>query len=192
MTREMVTQLLLEAEHGDRAVLDRILPLVYAELERLAQQHLRRERGDHTLTPTALVHEAYLRLVDQERAHWQSRGHFLAIASLAMRRILVNHARDRRRLKREGSQQKVTLETGMDFPLPEGAPQDRDEQVVQIDTLLERLAAFDERAAKVVECRFFGGLTIEETADALQIAPMTVKRAWRLAKTWLQRELAAG
>ena len=179
-----ITGLLHAMQQGDREALERVLPLIYDELSRIARRHLARERRDHTLNTGALVHEAYLKLVDQPRADWRDRGHFFAVASLAMRRILVNHARDRRRAKRGGGAVIVPLndEHGV---ISGGNP----EELLIIDELLSRLAEADERAARVVECRFFGGLTIEETSEALGIAPTTVKRAWRHGKAWLRREM---
>lgn len=189
MKRDDLTALLLAAEGGNPAALDRALPLVYDELQRLARRHLAGERPGHTLTPTALVHEAYLKLVDQTRARWQGRDQFLAVASLAMRRILVNHARDRRRLKRGGDSPRLSLTSGMDIVEPEqGADADF---ILTLDSLLDRLATFDPRAARVVECRYFAGLDVEETAAALGIGTATVKRDWALARAWLRRELDA-
>lgn len=184
--RKRVTQLLVASESGDDAALDAVLPLVYDELARLARGFLRRERPGHTLNTLALVHEAYLRLVDQERVRYRGRGHFLALAAVAMRRILVNHARDRRRLKRGGEQKPVTLLDDM------AVQPDRAEELVALDELLHRLATFDPRAVRVVECRFFAGLTVEETARALDVGTATVKRSWASARAWLQRELATG
>ena len=181
MSRDAITELLIEVEH-DRSAVDRVLPLIYEEMRGLAENHLRGERVDHTLSPTALVHEAYLKLVDQTRVQWQNRGHFLAVASMAMRRILVNHARDRARLKRGGQVERIAFTESI-------LPGDENASLLELDDLLDRLEAFDERATRVVECRFFGGLSIDETAEALQLSPMTVKRSWRLAKTWLRREM---
>lgn len=179
-----VTQLLLDAHAGDEEAFQALMPLVYEELRVLARQHFRRERDDHTLTPTALVHEAYFKLVDQRRVAWNDRAHFYAVASMAMRRILVSYARQRSRLKRGGDLVKLALDDGP--PLAAEAPPDG---LVALDEALSRLQAFDARAARVVECRYFGGLTVEETAAALDTSPRTVKRDWRLAKTWLRREL---
>lgn len=187
MRRDQVTSLLLSAEAGDQAALEQALPLVYDELQELARRHLVRERAGHTLTPTALVHEAYLKLVDQTRVRWQGRDQFLAVASLAMRRILVNHARDRKRHKRGGEAPRLALTEGLDVPVPEGRA-DAD-FILSLDILLDRLAAFDPRAARVVECRYFAGLDVVETAAALGVAPATVKRDWALARAWLRREL---
>ena len=177
-----VTQLLVDWQGGDARALDRLIPLLYDELRALAAGYLRGERESHTLQPTALVHEAFLRLVDQRTATWQNRAHFFGIAAQAMRRILADHARRRLAAKRGGGQL-VTL--GDDVPLPGGSGAD----VVRVDEALDRLAAQDERQARVVEMRFFAGLTIEETAEVLGVSPMTVKRDWMVARAWLQREL---
>jgi RNA polymerase sigma-70 factor, ECF subfamily len=164
-----------------------ILPLVYDELRALARRQLQAERLDHTLQPTALVHEAYLRLVDQDQVAWQNRQHFLAVAAMAMRRLLVDHARGRQRLKRGGDQVQVTLAEALPVP-----GQDQFAEIVAVDDLLAALAGVDARAASVVECRYFAGLSIEETAAALDLSPMTVKRSWQLARAWLRKELGAG
>jgi RNA polymerase sigma factor (TIGR02999 family) len=179
-----ITQLLVEMSGGNQGVLDKLIPLVYEELRLLAHHHLKRERPDHTLNTTALVHEAYIKLVDQRRVQWQNRGHFFGIASMAMRRILVSHARGRKRAKRGGGAARLSLEAGLTV-----ASNDRDAEILAVDEALTRLAGINERAAKVVEFRFFGGLTIEDTAVALGVAPMTVKRDWLMAKTWLRREI---
>lgn len=189
MNRNDLTSLLLSAEAGDPGALDQALPLIYDELQDLARRHLVRERPGHTLTPTALVHEAYLKLVDQTRIHWQGRGQFLGVASLAMRRILVNHARDRKRLKRGGDAPRLALTQGLDVAAPAA---DDDDFILSLDALLVRLVDFDPRAARVVECRYFAGLDVEETAVALGIGPATVKRDWALARAWLRRELEGG
>jgi RNA polymerase sigma-70 factor (ECF subfamily) len=179
-----VTRLLLDLSNGRREATDELLPLVYAELRDLAARLLRHERPDHTLQPTALVHEAYLRLVDQRVGTWENRAHFLGIAAQAMRRILVDHARRRATAKRRGA--RVTLDEELS---PATGPS---VDLLEIDAALERLAALDERQARVVEFRFFGGLNVEETAAALGIGTATVKRDWTLARAWLHRELAAG
>jgi RNA polymerase sigma factor (TIGR02999 family) len=179
-----ITQLLERLGAGNREALDDLLPLIYDRLQQMAHAQLRRERQGHTLNTTALVHEAYLKLVDQTQVQWQNRGHFFALASIAMRRILVNYAKARSRQKRGGDAARVSLDDA-----PELMSEERAEEIVALDEALTRLAAINERGAKVVECRFFAGLSIEETADALGIAPMTVKRDWMLAKTWLKREV---
>jgi len=187
MKRAEVTGLLVSAEAGDTDALGRALPLIYDELHDLARRHMGHERAGHTLTPTALVHEAYLKLVDQTRVSWQGQGQFLGVASLAMRRILVNHARDRHRLKRGGNAPRLSLTEGLEVAAP-GAEHD-DDFIIRLDELLDRLAQFDPRSARVVECRFFAGLGVDETASALGIAAATVKRDWTLARAWLRREL---
>jgi RNA polymerase sigma factor (TIGR02999 family) len=181
-----ITRMLARASGGDTAVLDQLLPLVYDELHELAQRHLRHERPGHTLQTTALVHEVYLKLVDQTSARWQNRAHFFAVAAMAMRRILVNHAKASGRLKRGGRRPRVPLDD-------EVAIINRaDLDLVALDEALERLSAIDPRKARLVELRFFGGLTIEETGEVLSIAPATVKRDWTFAKTWLLREVTKG
>ena len=179
----IVTRLLQEWGGGDRGALDRLIPFVYEELRRQAARHLRRERSGHTLQTTALVHEAYLRLVDQKGARWQNRAHFYAIAAQLMRRILVDHARKRRAAKRGGSDLRVTLNQASD---PAGGPE---VDVLAVDEALTRLAALDPQQSRVVELRFFSGLTVEETAEVLGISPRTVKRDWNVAKAWLHREI---
>jgi RNA polymerase sigma factor (TIGR02999 family) len=173
---------------------DDAFPLVYAELRRLAHRQLRREAGGHTLNTTALVHEAYLRLADQREARWRDRAHFLALAATAMRRILVDHARRHRAAKRGGGARAVRLDeadalAGDAFAAAALAAEGRDELLVALDEALARLAALDARQARVVECRFFGGLTEQETAAALDIGLRTAKRDWAKARGWLYREL---
>jgi RNA polymerase sigma factor (TIGR02999 family) len=183
--REEITALLGSFESGDAGAMDRLLPLVYDELRRLAHHLMADERADHTLSTTGLVHEAYLRLVDQRAAHWKSRGHFFAIASLAMRRILVNHAVAKTRGKRGGGAPVLSLDQGLDV-----LTDDRLEEIVAVDDALTRLEAIHPRASRVVDCRYFAGLSVEETAGALAVAERTVKRDWQFAKAWLKRELA--
>jgi RNA polymerase sigma-70 factor, ECF subfamily len=183
---ETPTDLLVAWGHGDRAAFDRLLPLVNQELRRLAGQYLRRERQDHTLQPTALVNEAYMRLVDLKRIQWQDRAHFFAMAARTMRRILVDHARARDNEKRGGGAPKVTLELALEIAR---AP---DNHLVELDDALRRLDAVHPRKVQVIELRFFSGLSLEETAAALQISVDTVKRDWRFAKLWLLRDLADG
>jgi RNA polymerase sigma factor (TIGR02999 family) len=180
-----VTRLLLAWNGGDRAALERLMPLVYGELRQIAQRHFRREKPGHTLQPTAVVHETYFRLVDQSRVTWRNRGHFLAIASQAMRRILIDHARGRGAEKRGGQAERVVLD--LEIASPEPA---RDVDVLALDEALNRLKTLDGTQAQIVELRFFGGLTIEETADVLETSPSSVKRDFRSAKAWLFRELA--
>ena len=181
--RKEVTQWLLEWSEGDRAALDKLIPLVSDELHRLAHQHLRRERPGHTLQTTALVHEAYLKLVKQRQVRWQNRAHFFGIAAHLMRRILVEYARRRAAAKRGGGQPQVTLSDEV-VGTGEAAV-----SLVALDDALRTLAAFDPQQSRIVELRFFGGLTVEETADVMRMSPRTVKREWRVAKAWLQREL---
>lgn len=186
METNEVTRLLNDVGAGNRQALDRLLPLVYDGLMRMARAQLRSERGGHTLNTSALVHEAYLKLVDQRQAVWENRNHFFAIAARAMRRILVSYARERRRQKRGGGAVPINLGDA-----PEIAAEDRSDEVLALDEALTRLGIEHERAACVVECRFFAGLSIEETAAALDIAAITVKRDWTLARAWLQRDLGS-
>lgn len=176
-----VTTLLLAWSEGDEAARSRLIDAVYDELRRLASRHLRRERTDHSLVATALVHEAYLKLVDQRRVRWQNRAHFFSVAARVMRRILVDHARSRGAAKRGGV--KVALEE-ID---PGAAPLDVD--LLALDAALKKLGALDERQSRLVELRFFAGLTVDEAAAAMDVAPITVKRDWALARAWLFREL---
>lgn len=169
----------------DRQSLDSLLPIVYQELRRLAASYLRRERPGQTLQPTALVHEAYLRLMKDRPDRWKNRAHFCAIAAHSMRQILIEKARARDALKRGGGGPRVTLDEAM---VGGGAELSMD--LVALDEALERLAAIDAEQARIVELRFFGGLTVEETAETLDISPATVKRHWTLARAWLARELA--
>jgi RNA polymerase sigma factor (TIGR02999 family) len=178
-----VTLLLMEWSNGNRAALDELLPLVYAELRRRARYYMRAENPGHTLQPTALVHDAYLRLVDQEGANWQNRAHFFAVASQVIRHILVDHARSRDRVKRGGAALRVTWVDDLSVSKPEEI------DLVGLDDALSRLTQLDERQSRIVELRFFGGLSIEETAEALKISPATVKREWTMARAWLYREL---
>ncbi len=184
-TRGDVTRLLAETAAGHEDAAARLFPIVYEELRRLAASALRRERADHTLQPTALVHEAFLRLVDVPDAHWQDRSHFVAVAARAMRRILVDHARGRKALKRGNGEVRVPIE---DVDVAAGDPADID--LVLLDEALETLTAIDDRQARIVELRFFGGLTVEETAALIGASSRTVKREWQMARTWLRRELA--
>jgi len=179
-----VTQLLIGWSNGDKAALDSLLPLVYEELRQQAARYLRRERVGHTLQTTALIHEAYLRLIDQKNVHWQNRAHFFGIAAQLMRRILVDHARARTRAKRGGSNLRVSFNEANLL----AASQDLD--IVALDEALDRLAELDEQQSRVVELRFFSGLSVPETAEVLRISPATVKRDWSMAKAWLHRELS--
>jgi RNA polymerase sigma-70 factor, ECF subfamily len=178
-----VTELLEDLSAGKEHALDDLLPLVHNELRRQAARYLRRERHNHTLQPTALVNEAFIRLVDQRNVRWQNRAHFFGIAAQAMRRILIDHARTQQRIKRGGVQQNVTLDEGM---LAAAA---RSIDVLALDQALTRLASIDARQARVVELRFFGGLSVEETAAIMAISAATVKREWSMAKAWLYTQL---
>jgi len=181
-----ITQVLAELRRGDPHAASRLMPLVYEELRALAGRYLRAEAGGHTLQPTALVHEAYLRLVDQTDADWQNRAHFFAVAAQAMRHILVDHARRRGAAKRGGDRRKLAPEVA------EGVATERDEYLLALDEALARLATFDPQHSRIVELRFFGGLTLEETAAVLGISPKTVQRDWIMARAWLHREVTKG
>jgi len=181
-----VTDLLKAWQEGDRAALDQLMPLVITELRRIAGRYVRRESPGNTLQPTDLVNEAYLRLVDQRRAQWRHRAHFLAIAAEMMRRILVDHAREKKAQKRGGAVQTVVLDEAIDK-----APS-QDVDVVRLDDALKTLADLDSRQGRIVELRFFGGMTVEETAEVVGISPATVKREWAMAKAWLYHELSDG
>ena len=178
-----VTQLLRDWSAGNEKARDELVGLVYAPLRDIAQRHLQRERGDHTLQPTALVNELYLRLVDQRRVEWNDRAHFFAVAAQVMRRILVDHARRRNSDKRGGGVAPLTIDAALDV----AAAQQLD--IVALDTALESLAAVDPQQARIVELRFYGGLTIEETARALGISAATVSREWTMARAWLRRAM---
>lgn len=179
-----VTQLLLAWNQGDEAALEHLTPLVHAELRRLARRYMRRERPGHTLQASALVNEVYLRLVDGEQVRWHDRAHFFAIAARLMRRILVDHARARRSRKRGGGASEVSLDEALTVSQEPG----RD--LVALDDALTALATVDLRRSRVVELRFFGGLSVDETAEVLKVSPDTIGRDWRLAKAWLLRELS--
>ena len=180
------TELLRRAGDGETGAVERMFPLVYDELRRLAHHHLTRESTGRTLSTTELVHEAYLKLIDQTRVAWNGRAHFLGVAAIAMRRILVDRARSRRRLKRGGTSARVPIES-IDL-----SADDRADLVVALDEALDRLRQLDERQARVVECRFFGGMTEEDTAEALGVGLRTVKRDWAKARSWLYAELYEG
>jgi RNA polymerase sigma factor (TIGR02999 family) len=184
-----VTGLLLRWSEGDADALQRLLPLVYDELRRIASNQLRRERADHALVPTALVHELYLRLVEQRRTTWQNRAHFFGLAAKLMRRILVDHARAEHAEKRGGQLTRVSLQDVLDDNPPGTQIAEVVDDVLAIDDALKRLAIIDEDQARIVELRFFAGLSVEETAHVLARSPRTVKREWRLAKAWLYRAL---
>ena len=179
-----VTQLLMKWSEGDQTALDQLIPLIYDELHRLAERHLRHERAGHTLQATALVNEAYLRLVDERGVSWQNRAHFYAIAARRMRHILVEHARSRDAAKRGGGQYKLSL-SKVDRITPR-----KDVNLLALDEALQRLAEIDSQKSRIVELRYFGGLTVEETAEVMGISPATVKREWSMARAWLRREIS--
>src|SRR5712692_138984 len=179
-----VTQLLIAWSKGDKAARDKLTPLVYEELRRLAHHYMSHERPGHTLQTTALINEAYLRLVNRKGVHWQNRAHFFAIAATLMRSILVDHARSHAYAKRGGGARKIALDEAMIIS------QQRAAEVVALDDALKELADFDPQQSRIVELRFFGGLTIEETAEALDLSPATIKREWNTARAWLYRELS--
>jgi RNA polymerase sigma-70 factor, ECF subfamily len=178
-----VTKLLKKAQNGDRESLDRLLPVIYDELRRVAANQLQKERADHTLQATALVHEAYLRLLEQREVDWQNRAHFFSIAAEMMRRILVNYAVQRNTQKRGLGAARLSLDEAISFS------DEKDFDLVSLDDALKQLAEYNAGAAHIVELRFFGGLTIEETAEVLGISDSTVKREWRMAKAWLKAQL---
>jgi RNA polymerase sigma-70 factor, ECF subfamily len=181
-----ITGLLSELTRGNKEAEQELMPLVYQELKRLARAYLRRERSDHTLQTTALVHEAYLKLVGQQSPNWQSRSHFFGIAAQLMRRILIDHARAHLREKRGGLQDVLPLDQALAFS-PEHSS-----DLLCLDEALERLAVIDPRQSKIVELRFFGGLSVQETSEFLGVSPKTVKRDWAVAKAWLHAELRYG
>jgi RNA polymerase sigma factor (TIGR02999 family) len=178
-----VTALLGDWSRGDRSAFNQLLPLVYAELRRVAARQLRNERADHTLQPTALVHEVFIRLVDQRSVDWQNRAHFFGVAAQVMRRILVDHARRHGASKRNDGIRAVSLDEAVDVAAANEMP------ILALDQALDRLAQMDSELAKIVELRAFGGLTIDEAAHVLSVSPSTAKRDWRTAKAWLTREL---
>jgi RNA polymerase sigma factor (TIGR02999 family) len=180
---QQVTDLLERARAGDDKAVERLMPLVYDELRRLARKYIAQERPGQTLQATALVHEAYLRLLKDRQQPWQNRAHFMAIAATSMRQILIERARARDTFKRGGDRVRVTLDERL-----AGEP-GADVDVLALDEALERLSGFDPQGARIVELRFFGGLTVEEAADVLGVSPATVKRGWSSAKAWLRREL---
>ena len=178
-----VTQLLVDWSNGNQEALDKLAPLVHEELRRLAHHYMSRERPGHTLQTSALVNEAYLRLIDQKNVHWQNRAHFFGIAAQLMRRILVDYARRRHYLKRGGNAQQVSLDQAANYSQERGA------ELIALDDALTALTAFDQRKSQVVELRFFGGLSVEEVGEVLKVSTETVIRDWRLAKVWLLREM---
>lgn len=182
-----ITQLLLDLNSAAGGGLDRLMPLVYEQLKAIAINQMKKERPDHTLSPTALVHEAYLKLVDQTRVNWQNRAQFFAISAQAMRRILINHAQKKLAQKRGGDLAKVTLDEQASDSFNSNA-----EELIALDQALEKLATLDERQSRIVELRYFGGLTNPEVAEVLRISEATVQRSWTVARAWLHRELTAG
>jgi RNA polymerase sigma factor (TIGR02999 family) len=181
---QQVTKLLVDWSNGDQQALEHLTPLVYGELRRLASRYLRKERPDHTLQSTALVHEAYLRLIDQKNVKWQNRAHFFGVAAQMIRRILVDHARGKHAAKRGAAAPKLSLDEAI------AVPERRDFDLVALDDALNGLAKIDAQQARIVELRFFTGLTVEETAEVLGISPATVKRDWVTAKAWLYRDIS--
>ena len=179
-----VANMLCAASSGDGSALKKLIPLVYDELRAIAASYLRREPAEHTLQPTALVNEAYLKLVDQKRVDWRGRAHFIAVGAQAMRRILVDHARARQREKRGGGRRRLPLDE--DFQLST----ERDEDVIALDEALRKLSQLDERQARIVELRFFGGLTVQEAAEVLGVSKRTVEAEWTMVRAWLRRELS--
>ena len=181
---EGITQLLIDWGKGDQAALEKLMPLVYSELRRLAGNYLRRERAEHTLQPTALVNEAYLKLVDQKNAKWQNRAHFFGISAQLMRRILVDHARQRQAVKRGGSdQQRLSITSAETIVKQPGV------DLLALNEALDELAKMDPQQSRIVELKFFGGLSIEETAEVIGISHATVERDWKMARAWLRRQL---
>jgi RNA polymerase sigma factor (TIGR02999 family) len=178
-----ITQLLLEWSNGDKTALDKLMPRVYEELRKMARHYMAAERPDHTLQSTALINEAYLRLIDHKEMRWQNRAHFFAVAAQAMRRVLVDHARSRDAAKRGGGAINASLEEAAEIPA-------KTVELVALDAALNDLAAIDPRASQVVELRYFGGLSVEETAEVLEVSPVTVMRDWRAARAWLLRAIS--
>lgn len=181
---KQITELLCRAQAGSREALDELFPYVYRELRRVAARHLAGERSNHTLQPTALVHEAYIRLIDQHSVDWRNRAQFFSIAAETMRRILVNHAVEKKAQKRGSGETVLSLDELGDLEKPAGV------NLIALDEALKTLAEFDERQAKIIELRFFGGLTIEETAEVLSISEATVNREWRSAKAWILGQMS--
>ncbi len=184
-TPDNVTQLLVELTDGNTQVLELLLPVVYKELRSLANNYLRRERADHTLQPTALVHEAYIKLVDQKNVQWQNRAHFFGVAANIMRRILVDHARKHKADKRGGEFSKEQLEEALVVVSDE-----KSFELLALDDALEQLAKVDPQKSRIVELRYFGGLSVEETAEVMGISEITVKRHWKMAKAWLYGQIS--
>jgi RNA polymerase sigma-70 factor, ECF subfamily len=185
-TTEQIARLLREGEGGNQEKVDQLVQVLYGELRRLAASFLRRERTGHTLQPTALVNEAYLRLVEQDGTDWKNRSHFIALAAQAMRRVLIDHARRSQAAKRGGPLPRLSLEQAIVYSKEQAG------DLLALDELMQRLARLDPRQARIVELRVFGGLTVEEAAEALGISAATVKRNWAMAKAWLSREMDRG
>lgn len=185
MTDVQATQLVQQLESGDPAAADQLMPLVYTELRGLAAAFMRREGRGHTLQPTAMVHEAFMRMVDQTRVEWKGRAHFVAVAAQTMRRILVDHARAKKAAKRGGGRVRVTLQADLAIS-PE-----REEDVLALNEALEKLQLVDERQARIVELRFFGGLSVKEVAEVLDVSTRTVENDWTMVRAWLRRELSS-
>jgi len=181
-----ITELLISWSNGDRAALEELIPLVEMELHRLAHHYMRRENKDHTLQTTGLINETFIRLVDQNRVQWQNRAHFYGIAAQIMKRVLLNYARDKKREKRGGGAYKVSLSQADAISDQESI------EILELNEALERLAAIDERKARVVELRYFGGLSVKETAEILDVSLITVARDWDMAKAWLARDIGHG
>ena len=184
MAEQNVTDLLLKFNGKNDAAADELLPLIYNELKRIASNYLRRERSDHTLQPTALVHEAYMKMIDITQVNWQNKAHFLGVAANQMRRILVDYARQHNAEKRGGEFHIMTLNEDIDKAVEQST------ELIALDDALNELAKMDEVKARIVELRYFGGLTVEETAEVLGVAPITIKRHWRMTKAWLYGQLA--
>ena len=178
-----LTQILINIGNGERRYVDKLLPLVYGEFRKIAGQYMQRESPEHTFQSTDLVHEAYLKLVDQKKMNWKSRSHFFAIGAIAMRRILVDHAKSKKRQKRGGDWQRISLDDGLPLSMQ------RDSDLLALDEVLTDLAKFDPKQAKLVELRFFGGLSNKEIAEVLETSTSTIKREWRVARSWLMKEL---
>jgi len=179
-----ITQMLIELTDGNTEVVNQILPRIYDELRKLASSYLRRERADHTLQPTALVHEAYMKLIDQKKVHWQNRAHFFGIAAQVMRRILLDHARKHNADKRGGEAEKLPIEEEILV-----VSHEKSAELIALDDALETLAKMDPQKAKIVELRYFGGLSIEETAEVMGVSVPTINRQWRMAKAWLYGQI---
>jgi len=182
---QQASDLLTAVRDGDRSKLPELIELVYNDLRNLARSYMDGERVSHTLQPTALVHEAFLKMIDQTQVDWKGKSHFFALGAQAMRRILVNHAKSRGRIKRGGNRQKLALDEALTISM------DENDDVLALDEALERLAVVDERQAKIIELRFFGGLSVEETAEAMGLSKRTVEREWTACRAWLRREIAS-